>query len=225
MRGEPRSGWGITAVHWEREEFFLEYGPGVSAEPAQRAVVQAFASGWVPSLKPRGYRAEMAVSAFLGRLWLGTERYEGQLYLVIIIGSRALVVLPPFKRVMVRIRAGAVPARRWCCQDGDCVVCVRREVGAQASLEPWDYWKCGAGDVVVIAERRDQWPAWLAAHPDLDAPTAWRVRTGDCVVWVGMRPNPSGHPVVLDLHRCQTGGVIVRQLAELGTDVDALVTP
>ncbi len=94
MRGEPHSGRGIGAVHSEREELLLEYGPGVSAETVQRAVVQVLASGRVPSLEPRGYRAEVAVSALLGRLRLGAERCDGQLYLVIIIGSRVLVALP-----------------------------------------------------------------------------------------------------------------------------------
>ncbi len=65
MRCEPHSGWGITAVHWEQEELLLEYGPGVSAETAQRTVVQVFASGRVPSLKPLGHRAEVAVSALM----------------------------------------------------------------------------------------------------------------------------------------------------------------
>ncbi len=51
----------------------LEYGPGVSAETAQRAVVQVFAFGRVPCLKPRGHRAEVAQSLLIGRLWLGAE--------------------------------------------------------------------------------------------------------------------------------------------------------
>ncbi len=94
MRGEPHSGLGIGAVHSEREELLLEYGSGVSAEMARRTVVEVLASGRVPCREPRGHRAEIALSALLGRLWLGAERCEGQLYLVIIIGSRVLVALP-----------------------------------------------------------------------------------------------------------------------------------
>jgi hypothetical protein len=104
------------------------------------------------------------------------------------------------------------------------VLWVRPKTGAVPAFDPWDYWECRTGDVVVVAERRDQWPAWLAAHPNLDVPTMWRVRTGDWVAWVGVRPNPSGRPTVLDFHRCRPQGLLGREPARLGTDVDALVT-
>jgi hypothetical protein len=94
MGGEPRPGWGMTAVHWEQEELIVECGPGVFAETARRAVVQLLASGRIPSLEPRGHRAEVALSALIGRLWVGAERCEGRLYVVVIIGSRGLVALP-----------------------------------------------------------------------------------------------------------------------------------
>jgi hypothetical protein len=119
------------------------------------------------------------------------------------------------------------PARRWCCEQGDCVLWVRARHSAKApggGLTPWDYWTCQTRDAVLVAERREQWPQWLAAHPDIDGPTVWRVGVGDWVAWVGHRPDPSGPPTVLDLYRCRTGSVIVREPAQLGMDIETCIT-
>ncbi len=39
-----------------------------------------------------------------------------------------------------------------------------------------------------------------------------------------MRPNPSGRPTVLELYRCRTEAVIVREPAQLGMDIETVIT-
>lgn len=116
---------------------------------------------------------------------------------------------------------------RWYPRGGDYVMWVRAQRsgdGERFVPQVLDFWECRDGDEVVVA---GQGPEWLGANPEIDAPMGWRVQAGDWIAWTGLRPHdhadPHERPTVIELTAYEANGVVVRELADLGADLETVV--